>query len=406
MKTYKQYIAEMASSVEDEALGHLTHVKDIPHEEPRFGNLSHELISKFHQHRMGNTPAGFGASLKHDGGASVLVSHDEHGVSITDKHREKRGVVARTDADIDKHFGHAPGYAAGLKHLLKHGHELVPKGKKIQGDLLFTPGDGTSEVKGEHTHYTPNRITGKAKTKAPIGLAVHTEVKKGVAQALSKGSVKNTPNIFVPHQDYNKPDPSTYSAEDRKAVEHHLAKAKEMMDNHTTGHLTPEHIQHFTIYNNRTTRAGTAPSTSGYIKHLEGERDKAAGKLKTEKGRARVHAQYGSMIQHVENHREHFDRSIGIRHHLEQATEHVLKGISHPDIETSIDGKKSPGEGIVLQQKDTKGRMRPVGKLVPKVVSKALLNNPRFGREELKENIMNIIERVKSEDIQLQRGIA
>lgn len=406
MKTFKQYIVEMASSVEDEALGHLTHVKDIPHEEPRFGGFSHQLLTQFHQHRMGQTPAGFGASLKHDGGASVLIKHDEHGVAITDKHREKRGVEARTEADIDKHFGHAPGYAAGLKHLLKHGSELVPKGRKVQGDLLFTPGDGTTETHGEHTHYTPNRITGKAKTKAPIGIAIHTEVKNGVAQSLGKGAIKKTPNIFVPHHDYSKPDPSTYAPEDRQAVEHHLSKAKKLMDAHTSDHLTPEHIQQFTIYNNRTTRAGTKPSTAGYVSHLEVERDKAAGKLKTEKGKARVHAQYGSMIQHVNDHAEHFNRSIAIRHHLEQASEHLLKGISHPDIETSIDGKKSAGEGVVLSQKDSKGRMRPVGKLVPKVVSKALLNNPRFGREELKENIMNIIERVKSENIQLSEGTA
>ena len=405
MKTFKQYLSEMASSVEDEALGHLTHVKDIPHEDPKFTGLSHELLTKFHQHRMGNTPEGFGATLKHDGGASVLIKHDAKGIAVTDKHREKRGVEARTEADIDTHFGHAPGYAAGLKHLLKHGHELVKKGRKVQGDLLFTPGDGTSEVHGEHTHYTPNRITGKARTKAPIGLAVHSEVTKGVAHGLSKGAIKKTPNIFVPEHDYSKPNPSTYSKEDREAVEHHLAKAKELIDNHTSEHLTPEHIQHFTIYNNRTTRAGTTPTTSGYIKHLEGERDKAAGKLKTEAGKQRVHAKFGSLIQHVYNHAPHFDRSIAIRRHLEQALEHVLRGVEHPDIRTSIDGKKSPGEGVVLQQKDAKGRMRPVGKIVPKAVSKALLNNPRFGRGELTESVIRIM-RKRSEDISARRGIA
>jgi hypothetical protein len=404
VKSFKQYITE-ASSVEDEALGHLTHVKDIAHEEPRFGGLSHELLTKFHQHRMGKTPEGFGASLKHDGGASVIVGHDEKGISVTDKHRAARGVVARTPEDIQKHFGHAPGYAAGLTHLLQHGHELVPKGKKVQGDLLFTPGDGTSHTKGQHTRYTPNRIDYEAKTKAPIGLAVHTEVKKGVAQSLSKGAIKKTPNIFVPHHDYSKPDPSTYSAEDRAATEHHLAKAKELLHNHTTEHLTPEHIQHFTIYNNRTTRSGTAPTTSGYIKHLEGERDKAAGKLKTEAGKQRVKAKFGSLIQHVYNYAPHFDRSIAIRHHLEQASEHLLKGISHPDLKTRIDGKKSAGEGVVLSQKDAKGRMRPVGKIVPKAVSKALLNNPRFGRGELTESIVRIM-RKRSENISTHRGIA
>jgi hypothetical protein len=55
-----------------------------------------------------------------------------------------------------------------------------------------------------------------------------------------------------------------------------------------------------------------------------------------------------------------------------------LKGVEHPDMETTIDGKKSQGEGIVLQQKDSTGKMRPATKLVPVKVSNAILNNPRF----------------------------
>ena len=71
MKTYKQYIAEMASSVEDEALGHLTHVKDIPHEAPHHAQTAVDLIRGFHNLRQGQ-PSKISASLKHDGGASEI----------------------------------------------------------------------------------------------------------------------------------------------------------------------------------------------------------------------------------------------------------------------------------------------------------------------------------------------
>lgn len=389
LKTLKQYIIEMASSVKDEALGHLTHVKDIAHEDPQYSQYALKLLQDFHKHRMGKTPPGFGASLKHDGGASVIIKHDENGIGVTDKHRAARGIVARTSADIKKHFGHAPGYATALRHLLAHGHELVPQGKTVQGDLLFTPNDKSTKYRGKSVEYTPNRITYKAPTKAPIGFAAHTEYSDGVAHALAPDSLTQTPNIFVPHHDYSRPDPSTYSEEDRRQVEGHLSAAKDLLRNHSTEHLTPDHIANFTIYNNRSARAGVAPTTQGYIQHLQDEAKKAAKKLKTEKGKAGVTARYNALIQHVADNREHFDRSLAIRHHMEQATDRLLSGIAHPDLETRVDGKRSPGEGVVLQRRDENGLMRPVGKLVPTSIQRALGNNPRFpARQQLKESVI------------------
>ena len=380
MLKFSEYLFE--SSVDDEMLGHLTHTKDLPHEAPQHGHTAIDLIHDFHQHRMGQKTK-TGASLKTDGGASVHLVHDEHGVGVSDKHRIARGVIARTPEEVDKHFGHAPEYAHSLKHLLAHGHEVVAKGHHIQGDLMHTPGDPQSSQHGEHTTTTPNRITYKAKTKAPLGYAVHTEVSKGVAHAPSKGAVKTgSKNVFVPTANYDKPNPSTYSAADRAATEHHLGKARELMSKHTTAHLTPEHVNpksggHFTTYLNRTTRRGEEASVAGYKAHLKSEGEKAAGKLKTAAGQEKTRAKFAALSSHVDANHEHFQRSLDIRHHLGQATEHVLKGVEHPDMQTSIDGKKSQGEGIVLQRK-IGGKMRPVSKLVPRKVSHAILNNPRF----------------------------
>ena len=137
MKSFITFLKE-STSVDDEMLGHLTHTKDLPHEDPTHGRLALDLLRQFHKKRMGK-PNSVGASLKSDGGSSVHVIHDEAGVGVSDKHRMARGVVARTPEEIDKHFGHQPEYAESLKHLLKHGHEFVNKGHHIQGDLLHTP---------------------------------------------------------------------------------------------------------------------------------------------------------------------------------------------------------------------------------------------------------------------------
>jgi hypothetical protein len=384
MLKFVEFLSE-ATSVDDDMLGHLTHTKDLPHEAPQHGKTAIDLIHQFHLHRMGQNST-VGASLKTDGGSSVHVIHDAQGVGVSDKHRIARGVVARTPAEVDKHFGHQPQYAASLKHLLAHGHEFVGKGHHIQGDLMHTPGDSVTTQKKGVTSSTPNRITYTSKTKAPVGFAVHTEVTKGIAHAPTKGALKKSKNVFVPEPKYT-PNPDTYTAEDKKQVEHHLNKARALMDEHETHHLTADHIDpkkggHFTIYLNRTTRRGEEASVEGYKKHLKAEGEKAAGKLKTAAGQEKARNKFASLATEVDDHRENFQRSLDIRHHLGQATEHVLKGIEHPDMETSIDGKKSQGEGIVLQKKDKAGKMRPVSKLVPVKVSNAILNNPRFAKDK------------------------
>ena len=376
IKGFTQFIVEAArpaSSVEEEQLTHLTHAKELHYADPKHAKLGLDLIRQFHNHRQGKKST-IKASLKTDGGASVHIVNDEKGVGVTDKHRWARGIVARTPEEIDKHFGHAPEYAASMKQLLAHGHEFVNKGHHVQGDLLHTPTDNHTKKTGGTISTTPNRITYKAKTKAPIGVAIHTEVHGNTAKALSKGALKHSDNVFVPEHEHH-PDPENYSAEDRKATEHHLAKAEELLKGHSTAHLTPEHVLHFTTYMNSTTRTGTKPSVEGYKKHLQAVAEKKAGKLKTAAGQQKVRDQFNAMTAHVDKHAQHFQRSIDIHHHLEQATEHVLNGVKHPDMETSIDGKKSAGEGVVLQ----KGG-RPVAKLVPRNVSTAILNNPRFGR--------------------------
>ena len=370
MRSFISFLRE-ATSIDDEQLGHLTHTKDIPHEDTKKGQEAINLLRDFHNIRQGKPSGDTKATLKVDGGASVHVIHDNKGVGVSDKHRFKRGVIARTPKEVDQHFGHAPTYAAALKHLLKHGKDFVNKGHHVQGDLLFSPAE---EVKkeGEHTSATPNAITYKSKTKAPVGIAVHTEVKKGVAQALSKGALKHSDKVFVPKHEYHA-DPATYSKEDKAATEHHLNMAQQLLDNHTTEHLTPEHSKHFVTYLNGTTRQNTKPSVNGFKAHLNKIKEKEVSKLKTPVGQMRKEQHYNSLLKHIDDNKENFQRSLEIRHHLGQATEHLLKNIHHPDMETSIEGKKSPGEGIVLQKNN-----RPVSKLVPQKVSHKILTNTRF----------------------------
>lgn len=356
--------------MDDDLLGHLTHVKDIPHEAPDHLHTAINAIRQFSALRQGKK-SDMSASLKHDGGASVHVVHDKNGtIGVSDKHRLARGVIAKTDNEIDQHFGKHDAYAESLKHLRAHGHEIVSKGHHVQGDILWT-GHGAG------AEYTPNRITYHSKSHAPIGLAIHTEVTGGVAHAVSPNAVKSSKNVFVPREDFKHTE-HPYSKESHAAVEKHLAHVEKLSKNHTTDHMTPDHIQHLTIYHNRVARGHGNPTVEGYTKYLKSRREVEASVLKTAKGQERVRSKYSAMSDHVSANSKHFDRSIQIRHHLQAATDHSLDGINHPDLKTSIDGKKSMGEGIVLRKTDAKGRMRPFAKLVHSKIQHALGNNPRF----------------------------
>jgi len=260
-----------------------------------------------------------------------------------------------------------------MKKVLAHVGDVVKPGYRVQGDLLFT--SPTKE-------YTPNRITYKTKSSAPIGIAIHTQETNGVSHQVSDKALKKSPNVFVPEHDYSKPDPSTYKRADRTATEFHIKKARELAAEHTNTHLTPEHMNpsHLSRYLNDTMGADQTPSIEGYQKHLALMSEKEQQKRSSEAGKRAVKNKYDALIQHVADNKQHFQRSFDIRHHLTQATEHVLKGVEHPDLQTYIDGKRSQGEGVVLSQQDEDGRARAVAKLVPWKTRRALRNNPRFGR--------------------------
>lgn len=365
------------TSLDSELLGHLSHVKDIPHEDTQHGNTSLDLLEQFHRLRQG-LPSTVSASLKHDGGASVHIVNNNGRIGVSDKHRFARGVIAYTPEDVDKHFGHAPEYASSLKHLLVHGGDIVGRGEHLQGDLLFTPHDTHRREMGGTTTYTSNRITYRGRTKAPIGLALHTQVVNGIAQPLT-GKTRKSKNIFIPDYQY-KPDPHNYTLEARNATEYHLRKAKEILADHDTSHHTPDHAIRFATYINSTARSGRSPNVRGYIKFLQQQSASEVGKLKSEAGRQRKQQYYQGLMDHVTANSEGFRRSIQLRHHLQEATDYALSGLQHPDLQTSIDGKESAPEGVVLTRPDKQGRQRSISKMVPSGVQRALLNNPRFGK--------------------------
>lgn len=368
---FTQFITE---SIENELLGHLSHVRDLPHEIPgKGGDYAIDVLKKYHANRMGKK-SDITPSKKIDGGASVIIRHNQDGtVEVSDKHRFDRGVTAKNEQEIDKHFGHAPGYAASLKSVMRHAHKVVPRGKTLQGDLLFDE-HSKPEHKNNQTHFTPNRITYSIpRSKAKVGIAFHTEIKNGRAHGIDANDVKKHPDVFVPEVEHDVPT-SKYSESARKRTEAHIRKAEEIhAQSKDHSHLTDQHKTHLPVYLNKTIRTKEKPSIEGYKQHLKQVGEKEASKVKTAEAQERKRSAYEKLASHVDEHSKKFQSTFDLRHHLQKATDSALSGISHDDMKTSVDSKPSKGEGVVLRKDN-----RPVAKLVPSEISHHLLTNTRF----------------------------
>jgi hypothetical protein len=359
-------------------LDHLPHCKNIFHEaESQNEDLGHNLIWIFHNIRQGKKNQildKYRASLKVDGRASIHLIHDNFGVGISDKHRFKRGIIARNINDIDKHFGHEPEYADHLKSVFPHTKEIVNAGYHVQGDLLYTQLVHIDK-KNDHIEVTPNMITYSIKTGASMGIAVHSEIKGNKSYILYKEALKRSSNIFVPKIEYDD-SVCTYSKPDCAAVEKNLKLANKIIQNHTNTYLTPRHKHYFTLYINKTNRTKEKCSINGYMQYLEMVREKHIEKIKSHAGKEKAKRYHFSEIElYLQENLEHFQKSIDLHRYLEDATEHVLNGIQHHDMITSINGEKSQGEGIVLYYNN-----KPISKLVSKTISNVILNNNRYNK--------------------------
>jgi hypothetical protein len=208
--------------------------------------------------------------------------------------------------------------------------------------------------------HTPNTIKystplsgeeGQKLKRSKVSTVIHTELKGPNREAYpitSTHEFGSHPDVHrVEHvldKDERKPHP-----EDNKIVQHHIGEAEKLMKGHTYGHLAG-HETHMRTYVNSTVKSGERPSVEGYKAHLAAHHDKQIAKVKMEKTTAAKTQAKNADLAHVEKNKKAFQRSFDIHHHMQQATNHLARGLDksskHP-FETSIGGKKSGGEGYV-----------------------------------------------------------
>lgn len=262
-------------------------------------------------------------------------------------------------ADVDKQHGHKPYLVGPLKALLSHLPKVLPdKPGEYQGGYMSEP--HTREVKDGHISHTPNTIEYHTPTNSPEGMSLSNSKVSAVIHTALKGVNKEAHPIidtsdFKKHHDVHlvhhlvSPEERKVSTDVKNAALKHLDSAEELMRDHQYHHLDGHEIT-MRSYINKTVTSGEKPSVEGYKKHLTGVHDKKIDAVKTAAAKERKTGDKNAALSHVDSNKEHFAKSLEIHHHLQQATNHLARGLdSHGagGFGTRISGKASGGEGYV-----------------------------------------------------------
>lgn len=370
-ETYVSMLKE--ASTAPQKLTHIHHAEDRPllHGKEGFSH-AHGALMNAHEH-MKAGKHNTNLTMKYDGSPSIVFGHhpESHKFFVATKSAfNKSPKLATTPAEVDTHYGHAPGLASKLKTALHHLPKVAPKHGVYQGDLLHTKEDQKHHKDGS-VSFTPNTITYTAKgdeankvKKSHIGIVVHQQYhshpdKPGfehmtVSPHPDTRNFKSHPDVHFKTAEHDT-SKINYPKKDQASFENHMTAAKSIHNEHgsTMYKATEKHRGeggHLSTYINKTVRTGEKPTAKGFHQHVLGHYEKEASKLKTpggiEKKRA-IGAEHG---QHILKNSGHYDNLLAMHHHLQQAKNILVKNLEKHEggLEHHIDGKPSKPEGFVI----------------------------------------------------------
>jgi hypothetical protein len=148
-------------------------------------------------------------TVKWDGSPAVICGIDPQDgkffVGTKSVFAKAEPKLCKTNNDINKFYSDKPELAAKLASALKH----LPKigiGAVVQGDLMFTEGDvSTEDINGEQCYvFTPNTITyavpvasdlGQRIARAKIGIIFHTGYEGDTVPSMTSGFLVNVQGL-------------------------------------------------------------------------------------------------------------------------------------------------------------------------------------------------------------------
>ena len=263
-----------------------------------------------------------------------------------------------TPEDIDRNHGHAPGLAAKLKELLKHGPKLGIKGI-VQGDMLY--GEHDKEETGGKVSFKPNTIRysipsdheeGVKVSKSKIGVALHTEYDKDGKAVLNPNiKVKSHPDV------YNMPvavDPDKMNFDHSALFQHQSAIGKTMNQIPAEGWEAITHpsiTTHAMTYINSKVRKGeTDYNVDELMRHIATKSQKEINAVKTDKSKEAKKAKLKDLLSFIGANEEHLTNAFTIQKHIVDAKHHIIDRLNTNQTfeHTYENGEKANPEGYVL----------------------------------------------------------
>lgn len=363
MLRFRQYLLE--SAADESKLTHLEHLEDHPINAGAAG-VQHAISNLTQVHRKlrgGDNDTRI--TTKFDGSPSIVFGHHpETGkFFVASKSAfNKTPKINYTQEDIQKNHGHAPGLVEKLGAALKHLPKVSPPRGVYQGDIMHSGNDVSNN--GRTVSFTPNTITysapagsehGKAARAAKIGVAVHTAYK---GDTFDNMKAEYAPKIesFGKHSDVHlipvehSLNKISYPKEAQSAFKQHLTKAMRSARGINHDAIIPHQIP-LKTYINSTVRNGTKPTTEGFMAHYKNAMQKKVDAVKTPAAKQAKTVEMQRALEHVNDNKEHFDKSLELHHHLQNAKNVLVDALSsHSDFKHTIGGKKVKPEGFVVVQ--------------------------------------------------------
>ena len=187
MKTFSAFITEAAASGVASAK-HQEHPEDNAVKSKAGFTHAISALRSIHKGLQSGSASDTHISTKLDGAPAFLaMRHPKTGaVMVATKHSAlgKTPRWASSHEDVQQHFGHSPGLAKKMSHLLNHVGKVLPskKGVAYQGDYMHDTHDlhhADHEVSFKPNtikyHVSKDTPEGKKASNSKIGLAFHTQ---------------------------------------------------------------------------------------------------------------------------------------------------------------------------------------------------------------------------------------
>jgi hypothetical protein len=369
MLKFKQYILEQTEPP-GQKLKHITHIEDSSLYHGHEGvSDSASMLEDIHNHLTGKGIGKSKISTKYDGAPSLVFGkHPQTGqFFVASKSAfNKDPKINYTEEDIERNHGHAPGLVEKLKTALRELPKIAPHNGIYQGDVMYSKSD--VEKKDGQYHFKPNTLTystnadsaeGKKIKNAKFGIVIHTKY-----QGKDFDSMSATPDVdrenFKDHPDVHNINPkvslshqTTYTPEMQKEFANHMENARqtyERMKPESFDAITP-HAETIEAHVNDMVRKGGRPSTKGLIRHVQNRMQKEMDKVKTEAAKERKRQQHQEIIDHINNNKEHFDSTLELHRHMQNAKNVLIKALnSSSEYDHHIGDSPTNGEGFVVNR--------------------------------------------------------